>query len=280
MDKISYKTIWLASYPKSGNTWFRIFLTNYLNNSNEPASINNLERTPIASARSYFDRCYGFDSADLYLDEIDALRPDMYCEWKQNEQMQFHKVHDAYTYIDDKPLLGDPIDQAAVYLIRNPLDVAISFAHHSGHEDIDLSIKHMSENDFSFCGSTKTMPNQLRQKLLSWSEHVKSWEKAPMNKLFLRYEDMVADPIREFTKAIVFLGYPNDSERIAKAVEFSSFTTLKKQEAETGFAEKAPNAKSFFRNGKTSDYLDKLSQEQISKIISDHHTVMKKYEYI
>lgn len=280
MNETKYKTIWLASYPKSGNTWFRVFLTNYLNNSDEPASIDNLERTPIASARGCFDRSYSIDSADLYLDEIDAMRPDMYNEWKQNDEMQFHKVHDAYTYIEDKSLLGDPCDQAAVYLIRNPLDVAISFAHHNGHEDIDKTIKHMSQEDFTFCGTSKTMPNQLRQKLLSWSEHVKSWEKAPINKLFLRYEDMVANPMREFTKAIVFFGLPNDQERIARAIEFSSFGNLKKQEAKIGFAEKAPNAKSFFRNGKASDYLDRLSQDQISQIINDHNEVMKKYEFI
>lgn len=280
MLKTKYKTIWLASYPKSGNTWFRVFLTNYLNNSDKPALINDLERTPIASARGCFDISYSIDSADLYPDEIDAMRPNIYNKWKQDSEMQFHKVHDAYTYIEDKPLLGNPCDQAAVYFIRNPLDVAISFAHHSGHEDIDKTIKHMSQINFTFCGTTKTMPNQLRQKLLSWSEHVKSWEKGPIDKLFLRYEDMVANPIKEFTKAIKFFGYPDDPERIAKAVEFSSFRNLKKQEADIGFSEKAPNAKSFFRNGKSSDFLNKLSQKQINQITKDHNEVMKKYEYI
>ena len=77
---------------------------------------------------------YGIDSADLYLDEIDNMRPLMYNRWKENNNMMFHKVHDASTYVDDTYLLGDPTGRAAIYLIRNPLDVAISFAHHSGHK--------------------------------------------------------------------------------------------------------------------------------------------------
>ncbi|WP_071794812.1 sulfotransferase domain-containing protein [Francisella hispaniensis] len=280
LDKIKYKTVWLASYPKSGNTWFRIFLTNYINNSDTPASINDLERTPIASSRWHFDQLYSIDSADLYFDEIDNMRPALYDSWKENESMQFHKVHDAYTYIENEPLLGNPVDQAAIYLIRNPLDVAISFAHHSGYEDINKIIKEMADDDFTLCGTDKTMPNQLRQKHLSWSNHVKSWEDAPIDKLFLRYEDMVANPIKEFTKAIVFLGMELDQARLEKAVEFSSFENLKKQEQENGFQEKAPNAKSFFRKGKVSDYLEALTQEQIDQITQDHKEVMLKYGFI
>ncbi|QIV95581.1 sulfotransferase domain-containing protein [Allofrancisella inopinata] len=280
MKKINYKTVWLASYPKSGNTWFRVFLTNYINDSDKPASIDDLERTPIASSRGHFDRLYGIDSADLYLDEIDAMRPAMYDDWKANDSIQFHKIHDAYTYVKEQPLLGNPAGQAAIYLIRNPLDVAVSFTHHNGHEDVNKTIKNMAQEDFALCSSDKTMPNQLRQKHLTWSNHVKSWENAPIDKIFLRYEDMVVNPIKEFTKAIKFLGLEADEKRIKKAVEFSSFENLKKQEEEKGFQEKAPNAKSFFRKGKASDYLDTLSQEQINQIIKDHKEIMVRYGFV
>lgn len=280
MNKINYKTVWLASYPKSGNTWFRVLLTNFLSDSDEPAVIDDLEKTPIASSRGHFDQLYGIDSADLYLDEIDEMRPLMYDCWKDNEGMQFHKVHDAYTYVNGEPLLGNPTDQAAICLIRNPLDVAISFAHHSGHEEVDKTIKHMAQEDFCLCGTDKTMPNQLRQKHLTWSKHVKSWENAPIDKLFIRYEDMVADPIKEFTRAIIFLGLDAGEQRIKKAVDFSSFERLKKQEKEKGFREKAPNAKSFFRKGKASDYKETLSKEQINQVIKDHKEVMLKYGFI
>ncbi|HJX72016.1 MAG TPA: hypothetical protein VJ346_08695, partial [Bacteroidales bacterium] len=69
------KIVWLASYPKSGNTWFRIFLTNLLNHTNEPVDINNLYPSTIASSRSLFDEATGLESSDLTLDEIELLRP-------------------------------------------------------------------------------------------------------------------------------------------------------------------------------------------------------------
>ncbi|NOZ51459.1 MAG: sulfotransferase domain-containing protein, partial [Chloroflexi bacterium] len=70
--------IWLASYPKSGNTWMRVFLTNYLRDSDEPAEINNLDGGPIASARDIFDRVIGVESSDLTAEEIDRFRPAVY----------------------------------------------------------------------------------------------------------------------------------------------------------------------------------------------------------
>ena len=65
--------IWLASYPKSGNTWFRIFLTNLLQKHTSPANINELTGGPIASSRQLFDELTGIDSSDLTFDEIEKL---------------------------------------------------------------------------------------------------------------------------------------------------------------------------------------------------------------
>ena len=77
MDEFK-KIIWLASYPKSGNTWFRVFLSNLLSHSDKPADINNLYATPIASNRELFDEATGISSSELTLDEIDNLRPLVY----------------------------------------------------------------------------------------------------------------------------------------------------------------------------------------------------------
>ena len=94
--------IWLASYPKSGNTWFRGFLTNLLRDADTPASINELERTPIASARGVFDNNMGFEASDMTADEIDRLRPELYIHLAENaKEPLFMKIHDAYTDVVD-----------------------------------------------------------------------------------------------------------------------------------------------------------------------------------
>ena len=70
------RTVWLASYPKYGNTGLRIFLANPLHPEPPPVDLNNLpESTPIASSRSHFDDLLGVPSALLTQTEIDRLRP-------------------------------------------------------------------------------------------------------------------------------------------------------------------------------------------------------------
>ena len=93
--------IWLASYPKSGNTWFRIFLTNLRGDNDQPADINDLDCTPIASARESFDDEVGIEASDLTPDEIDRLRPAVYETLAAHaDEPLFMKVHDAYTLVD------------------------------------------------------------------------------------------------------------------------------------------------------------------------------------
>lgn len=88
---------WLASYPKSGNTWFRTFLSNLLEDGEEPVSINRLLIGMVGSSRMWLDNELGFDSADLYQSEIDHLRPYVY-DWtiEQRNGYSYHKIHDAF----------------------------------------------------------------------------------------------------------------------------------------------------------------------------------------
>ena len=125
---------WLASYPKSGNTWFRIFLTNLLREACAPADINDLKESPYASARAMFDEFTGIEASDLCADEIDRLRPELYRYLADHAEGPFFmKIHDAYTLVaDNQPLIPTAASTGALYFIRNPLDVAVSFAHHSG----------------------------------------------------------------------------------------------------------------------------------------------------
>lgn len=274
--------VWLASYPKSGNTWTRAFLTNYLRSSDTPADINQMDGGPIASARDLFDEEVGVEASDLTLDEIDRLRPLVYIQYARSlDTLEFLKIHDAYTYTrTGEPLIPPSATRGTVYLLRNPLDVAISYAHHS-HCSIDQSISLMASDEHSLVGSKSRLNSQLRQILLSWSQHVSSWADAPgMNVHLVRYEDLKRDPVRTFGAIVRFAGLEYDSARLHKAIEFSKFETLKKQEQEHGFREKMPLAESFFRSGKSGGWRENLSFEQMQHIINDHAAVMRRFGYL
>ena len=66
--------IWLASYPKSGNTWLRAFLTSF-QSGGQPVDINSMAGGPIASARKRFDDAMGVEASELTQEEIDRYRP-------------------------------------------------------------------------------------------------------------------------------------------------------------------------------------------------------------
>jgi hypothetical protein len=274
---------WLSSYPKSGNTWFRIVLANALNQSQNALNINQINITRHASDRALFVEALGFNSYLLSEDELLRLRPIVY-KWysQQNMQVHYFKIHDAYIHINEiSPLVPHDGSLGALYFIRNPLDIAISFAYHS-NISIDQSIDFMCEENAKMFGNTGFLGTQLQQYLLSWSRHVQSWTSMNhhLNVMCLRYEDMHLSPLITFKKAIQFLKLDIPDQVILTAINHARFEKLQHQEAQQGFKEKSVVQKKFFRKGVIGDWEQTLNEFQIKKIIEHHKEVMFKHGYI
>ena len=273
--------MWLASYPKSGNTWFRAFLTRLLR-PDEELDINNLDGGAIASSREMFDEISGLSSSDLTREEIENLRPDVYRYLaKISKDVLYKKVHDAYiTTSSGQPLIPGEVAKAVIYIVRNPLDVVASFANHL-NKTIDQTITIMGNPAYAFCDKDHRMHNQLEQKLLSWSNHVESWvEGSGLPVYIVRYEDMLDKSFETFKGAISFLGLNYSDDQIMDAVKKSTFRELHNQEKEKGFKEKAPDSPAFFRQGKAGGWEKELSKAQVDLIIQDHKRIMERFGYI
>ncbi|MEI9992438.1 MAG: sulfotransferase domain-containing protein [Rhizomicrobium sp.] len=287
------RKVWLASYPKSGNTWMRMLIAALSLKDGEPLDINALfERSGIASARGPFDHLTLIDSGLLTHEEIDALRPAIHAAWRHDEadegenpadDVLFAKTHDAYTYLaDGTPLLaGAKGADGAVLIVRDPRDVAPSFANHNG-TDIDKAIARMANPDFSLCGRTERLDTQLRQRLLGWSAFNASWlDQRDLPVLLLRYEDVQADTAAALSRVMAFAGCPARSDAIARAVAMTDFAELTAQEAKAGFRE-APGRTSsgrFFRRGKAGGWRDELTVEQVARIEDAHRAMMRRLGY-
>ncbi|AZV56473.1 sulfotransferase domain-containing protein [Clostridium sp. AWRP] len=273
--------IWLASYPKSGNTWFRTFISNLLSKKEEIVTINQLKTDGIFSSREVLDNMIGVESSNLTFNEIDRLRPVVYKHLSENLKRNLYiKVHDAYTYLEDgTPLIGT-INSKVIYIMRNPLDVAVSFANHST-KDLDTVIRNMGDKNFAFCDNRNKLGNQLKQKLLTWSMHVESFEKAHQIPVHIvKYEDMKLEPIKIFKEAVKFIGLDYNEKQINEAILKSNFKKLKEDEEKNGFKEKPSKVKSFFRRGEIGDWKNHLTEKQIKKLIEDHREVMIRFGYI
>jgi hypothetical protein len=274
--------VWLASYPKSGNTWFRVFLSNLFSDSSEPADINDLHHTPIASSRQAFDEVSGLPSSDLTFEEVDRLRPELYrFQSLQEKDIQFRKVHDAYTRLEDgSPLFPPEVSKAVIYFIRNPLDVLISFAHHSA-TDPGKMIGVMNDPDKAFGRSPEKLFNQLRQQLNTWSGHVTSWvDQKDIPVHVMRYEDMRNNTMNTFQNALEFLELKVSRTKIEQALKNSDLSVLKDQEQQHGFKEKMIFAESFFRKGKVGEWKKVLTPEEVKSIVDKHREVMKRFGYL
>jgi hypothetical protein len=284
------RTLWLASYPKSGNTWMRILLAN-LAAADGAANINALGGG-FASARGPFDRVTLIDSGLLSHDEIDALRPAVYAalaasgsdDEDDNETsaapVRFVKVHDAYHLAPGgEPLLaGRHGAEGAVVIVRDPRDIAPSLAHHS-RMDIDRSIAFMNDADACFCGATDRGHQQLRQKLMRWSDHVGGWlaqRDVPVH--LLRYEDLQRAPASTLRGMLEFAGWPATDAAIERAVALSAFERVAALERDSGFRE-APHKLNFFRRGMAGAWRDELTPAQAARIEQDHAAMMQRLGY-
>ncbi|HXQ52406.1 MAG TPA: sulfotransferase domain-containing protein [Stellaceae bacterium] len=279
--------VWLASYPKSGNTWMRVFLAHLLREDRASFSINDIGRhlqdgLGIASERLAFDQLSGLDASDLLPDEIDALRPLVYeavsaCATRPI----FVKVHDANlpTRAGER-LIPPAVTRAVIYIVRNPLDVAVSFAFHSGIS-FDRAIDWMGDRNFAFSSETERLPQQLRQRLSSWSGHVESWIDDPeLGCHLVRYEDMTARAYETFSAAVRFLALPDAERRIRNALAAASFDRLRDEEEHRGFAEKPYKMERFFREGRVGGWRDHLTPAQAERIVANHGVTMRRLGYL
>lgn len=272
---------WLASYPKSGNTWLRLFLESLITGSNS-FDINKLKNCTIhAASRSRFDRILDIESGDLTDEEITRVRPRLYgIEAQQAKSSLLSKVHDAWELTSAGEALFPPeVTLGAIYIVRDPRDVAVSMAHHVNHP-IDKVIERMANPVAQAEDNRRCMPEKLPQRLLSWSRHVESWLNAPVKLLLLKYEDMLQQPEKCFGEAAHFLGFDASPDAIAAAVNAVRFDRLQRTEETNGFIEKPLAAARFFRRGIAGGWRDSLTPEQIQRIEADHQRVMKNLGYL
>jgi hypothetical protein len=270
---------WLASYPKAGNTWLRVALATLL--SGRPANINAMPLvSTIANNRALFDLALGVESADLTYEQETNLRPRAYEIWAAEAARPLYcKAHDAYRRTPvGEPLFPTAATLGAVYIVRDPRAVAVSFANHLG-EPIDETILRMHDPAAATPPAIKRLPRQLRPRLGPWRDHVESWLGAPFPVHLVRYEDMHRDAHATFAAVAEFLGLPSDRDRIATAVEAAAFPRLQAQEQTSGFIEKPIRATAFFREGRVDGWRQALTAEQASRIVAAHGAVMRRCGY-
>jgi len=270
--------IWLASYPKSGNTWTRLFLANYLSNASQPFPINQAHRFAMGDAiRKMYNQVAGrqIDPEDyeLCLQLRDKVLRGIV---SNNADVNFVKTHNARLSASAMDLIPDRYTRSAIYILRNPLDMVLSYARHYGiaPEEAVTQIVHPENANLP----TK---RTVTQYLSSWDNHVRSWMAyAPWKRLLVRYEDLLDDPETHFGKMLEHIGVPVEPERLARAIRFSSFDELSKQEEKQGFIERSEESERFFSKGRKDQWKTDLDPALAEKLRARFGETMQKYGYL
>lgn len=273
------KILWLASYPKSGNTWLRVFLANYAQSGGKPFDINRLPDVSFSDSRAaYFEQIAGCPPNELTFEAVHRLRPDVQRLLVQARTDQvWVKTHSAVAVLDDVPTIVPELTSAAIYVVRNPLDVVVSFAHHYGLP-MDRAIRAIGFRQLK----TSPQDGMVAQFLSDWSSHAKSWLTATRYCVHVvRYEDMIARPLRTFAEIVRGAGLRLDRERLRRAIRRSDFKMLAEQEHQTGFVEASRKTKErFFRRGTVGAWRQELTGEQAQLVVTQHREMMARFGYV
>jgi aryl sulfotransferase len=274
--------LWLASYPKSGNTWLRLLIQSALSGG-APVDINAITIGPvIAQNRPRFDQITGIAAADLTDQEILNWRPIVLrAIAAELDGPFFAKSHARQMALPNGDLLHpSDISLKAVVLVRDPCSIAPSLARHIG-KSIDEAIEVMGTKDACRGRSFEKAHDLLVDPWGAWSEHVASWFETPgMPTHIIRYEDLRRAPQDTLRALFEFLGQAIPAEAIERAISNCDIALLRAQEMAAGFREWREPHSQFFGAESTSRQNVTLSPAQEARLTSDHGVWMKRLGYV
>ena len=122
------RILWLASYPKSGNTWMRAFLHNLIVDKGGPLDLNAMSKGALMdAAHQHYSLLSNGDPRQLGREEIARLRPRMQASLAASRTgTVFVKTHTALTMLAGHPSHDPALTLGSIYMVRDPRDIALS----------------------------------------------------------------------------------------------------------------------------------------------------------
>jgi len=273
--------VWIASYPKSGNTWFRLFLDAYFLGE---VDINDMVVT-VGDDR--VDRAQVGDGSEPWRFPVDIqqlIRPmsllrlvRAFSENRFADVPLFVKTHATNLPINGIELISEPLTKSTIFIVRDPRDVLPSLAKHMG-KTLDEALEMMSDQ----YQMLKPDETKMSDFISSWYLHTKSFLNDTDHKvLLIRYEEMKDNPVDTFSRMLKHAGVDPVEEKVKAALELVDIEKLRDQESKNGFGEASPHADGkFFGPGKVGGWRGKLTPKQLHTIEKRFGGLMKRLGYL
>ena len=286
--------IWLASYPKSGNTWVRTIINELIFRENDITNIFNEASINIRQFPQYtdFEKINNF----LHKERTEELKQELIVETIKNwtklqdkvnsdKKIKLFKTHNllAKFNIDGKDYSFTNLENTigVIHIVRDPRSIITSLKNHfSLKNEFEAKKMIIDKNTWSGLKIKKTVPNYFS----SWSNHYNSWKRFPKNNLLLKYEDILKNPEDQIKKISDYLKkffkFESNNTKIKQISKKTSFKNFKKVEDAGRFYEKTGKEKKFFYLGPNNKWNELLNKETISEIEKEFYTEMKELNYI
>ena len=272
--------IWISSYPKSGNTWVRAFLSTYLNSTDGKFNFSLLDKIGEFPDHNILNKF--MDSKDFYnLSEVSKHWIKVQELINSNKELTFLKTHSSLCNINGNKFTNTDNTLAIVHIVRDPRNIVLSMAHHFGITQ-EESYKIISDKMYIIYPkkNNQPIPSTL---VSSWNNHYLSWKNSDsINKIVIKYEDLIKNTKDTFEKIINFLNeqakIKYDEKKIINSINVTQFDNLKKNEDKYGFNMGQKNK--FFYLGKKNDWKNLLDPGIGDKINLQFKSEMEELGYI
>jgi hypothetical protein len=273
--------VWLASYPKSGNTWVRGFIASLIYTKDGNSSFKNLSNISQYPLRSHFiNLCKNLKD----ISEIKKFWHHSQDIINLDKKIKILKTHNALLNIRGDNFSSTKNTLGVIHIIRDPRNVVSSIKNYYSLNNYEDAKKFIFDENRVIQGNYDLADFPISTLISSWGVHYRSWSRVKKNYLKIKYENLINNPDKEFTKIANYLSellkISFSEEKIKKSINSNSFESLKNQETINGFSESSNSGKPFFNLGPNNRW-EKLIDEKIVKEIEiKFNEEMKELKYI
>ena len=266
--------IWIASYPKSGNTWVRALIAHYFFSKNKKFDFELLKNIPNFNVSDFINQKTPLKSNN---DLIKNWLPTQNFINRKFKRNLLFKTHNACIERDGNKFTNGEVSAGCIYIVRDPRNVITSYKNFE-NQTYENVAKSMFDNDGYLTSNENTFKKfgiKGIEIISSWAENYNSWvhNKYNIPVCLIKYEDLCSNPFEEFKRIFEFLKKINkekenqlDNERLKNTIEETNFENLKTLEKMGGFIEKQKRKVIFFNQGERNNWREILPKKISSEI--------------
>ena len=277
--------VWLASFPKSGNTWLRSIISSLIYSDDGIFNFELNKKIKQFPSRPFFqDLTQDYNN----IHEIKKLWILAQDKLNLDNRLKFLKTHHINCTIDGYSFTNKKNTAATIYIVRDPRNLVNSISNHFSKNQTEAK-EFLFRSNILGASKSNTLPSEIATILGSWKDHYRFWTKKNDNLLLIKYEDIVVNPKNELNKIIKFLikfmKVQINNTKEQNIINSTSFESLRKMEESGNFTEnvfdKISNKKiKFFNQGPNNKWQDSLNDEIRLEIETKLNTEMKELGYL